>query len=171
MMGRTIAVDVLGIAPIDRLGELSWLGPMSVLAFGMILGVVARAYRLEQFDKWMLLLILGTFTGAFPLMYFAQEFIPLNYAMLAAAGAVLLIIAIRAFTMIGVRLGLNGVVLPAAVIMGVTLLAAVRPDLQGLLLTGHAIALFIVTMALAPRLHRLRFAANSVAPAPAPAFA
>ncbi len=30
LFGRPIALDVLGIAPIDRLGELTWLGPASV---------------------------------------------------------------------------------------------------------------------------------------------
>src|SRR5882762_9205925 len=83
LFGRPIALDVLGIAPIDRLGELSWLGPASIVVFGLILGLVAHAYRIHNYDRWMLLLVVGTFTGAYPLMYFAQEFIPLNAAMLA----------------------------------------------------------------------------------------
>jgi len=33
-LGRPIALDVLGVAPIDRLGELTWLGPASVVVFG-----------------------------------------------------------------------------------------------------------------------------------------
>src|SRR4029077_20314209 len=44
MFGRPISLDVLGIAPIDRLGELSWLGPISVIAFGLVLGLVSRAF-------------------------------------------------------------------------------------------------------------------------------
>ena len=75
---------MLGIVPIDRLGELTWLGPASVVVFGLLLGLVAHAYNIQKFDRWMLLLVLGTFTGAYPLMYFAQEYIPLKWAMLAA---------------------------------------------------------------------------------------
>src|SRR3954454_3599801 len=82
LFGRPISLDVLGIAPIDRLGELSWLGPASVVIFGLLLGLVAHAFAIQNFDRWMLLLILGTFTGAYPLMYFAQEFIPVNKAIL-----------------------------------------------------------------------------------------
>jgi hypothetical protein len=73
LFGRPIALDVLGVAPIDRLGELTWLGPSSVVIFGIILGLVAHAFGIQKFDRWMLLLVVGTFTGAYPLMYFAQE--------------------------------------------------------------------------------------------------
>lgn len=152
LVGRPIALDVLGIAPIDRLGELSWLGPASVVIFGLILGLVAHAYRIENFDRWMLLLILGTFTGAYPLMYFAEEFIPLNAAMAAAAGLVLVIIAVRSVTMMNVRLALAGVVLPGAALLGVTLAAALHPRLQGILITGVGMALFIAAMLLIPRM-------------------
>src|SRR5205807_10482687 len=62
-----------GIAPIDRLGELTWLGPLSVLVFGLMVGLVARAASVPRFDLWMLLLTVGTFAGSYPLMYFAQE--------------------------------------------------------------------------------------------------
>src|SRR5215831_15736427 len=55
LFGRSIAVDVLGVAPIDRLGELSWLGPASVVIFGLVLGLVANAFNIQNFDKWMLL--------------------------------------------------------------------------------------------------------------------
>jgi len=34
LFGGPIALDVLGVAPIDRLGELTWLGPASVVVFG-----------------------------------------------------------------------------------------------------------------------------------------
>ena len=152
MFGRPIVVDVLGIAPIDRLGELTWLGPMSVVIFGLTLGLVARAFQAAYVDKWMLLMLIGTFTGAYPLMYFAQQFIPLRQAMVLSAGIVLLVIAIRSISILGLRLGVAGVTLPAAMIMSVTLIAAVKPDLQGILLTSLALALFIVAMALAPRL-------------------
>ena len=153
MFGRPIAVDVLGIAPIDRLGELSWLGPVSVVVFGLMIGLVAHAYDITRFDRWMLLLVLGTFTGAYPLMYFAQEFIPLNAAMGISAGIVLLIIAIRTISIMGWWLGIVGAVVPAGGIMALTLLAAVRPNFQGIILTGMGLGIFIIAMILAPRMH------------------
>jgi hypothetical protein len=152
MFGRPIVLDVLGIAPIDRLGELSWLGPLSVVFYGLVLGLVAHAYDVKQFDRWMLLLLIGTFTGAFPLMYFAQEFMGLPAAMLVSAGTVLLVIAMRTLSIMGWRLGFAGAMFPAALIMSATLLAAVRPQLQGILLTGMSLGLFLVAMTLAPRL-------------------
>lgn len=152
LFGRPIAVDVLGIAPIDRLGELTWLGPASVVIFGLILGMVAHAFSIQNFDRWMLLLILGTFTGAYPLMYFAQEFITLNIAMLAAAALVLIIIAIRSLTIMSAPLALTGVVFPAAALQAITLVAAIHIRLQGLLITSVGMALFIVAMLLIPRI-------------------
>jgi len=147
-----IALDVLGIAPIDRLGELTWLGPASVIIFGLVLGLVAYAYHIRNFDRWMLLLIMGTFTGAYPLMYFAQEFIPLNAAIFLSAAIVVLIIAIRSITIMGLHLGLFGTVFPAIAILAVTLVAAIHPRLQGILITGTGLALFIGAMLLMPRL-------------------
>jgi prepilin-type N-terminal cleavage/methylation domain-containing protein len=152
LFGRPIAVDVLGIAPIDRLGELTWLGPASVVIFGLILGMVAHAFSIQNFDRWMLLLILGTFTGAYPLMYFAQEFISLNIAMLAAAAMVLVIIAVRSLTIMRVPLALTGVVFPAAALQAITLVAATHTRLQGILITGVGMALFILAMLLIPRM-------------------
>jgi len=151
LFGRPIALDVLGIAPIDRLGELTWLGPASVIIFGLVLGLVAYAYNIRNFDRWMLLLILGTFTGAYPLMYFAQEFIPLYVAIFTSSAIVLLVIAIRSITIMGVRLGLIGTVFPASAILAVTLLAAIHTRLQGILITGTGIALFVGAMLLIPR--------------------
>src|SRR6185295_8668870 len=142
LFGRPIALDVLGVAPIDRLGELTWLGPWSVVVFGLLLGLVAHAFAIQNFDRWMLLLILGTFTGAYPLMYFAQEFIPLSAAILGSSAMVLLAIAVRSVTIMGIRLALLGTVLPAAAILTVTLFAAIHPRLQGLLITGTAIVAF-----------------------------
>jgi type II secretory pathway pseudopilin PulG len=153
MFGRPISLDVLGIAPIDRLGELSWLGPISVIAFGIVLGVISRAYAVANFDRWMLLLVLGTFTGAYPLMYFAQQFIPIQLAMIGSALLVLLIIDARVVSIMGWRLGIFGVTLPAATIMALALAAAVHPHWQGILLTGLALGLFILAMLLAPRIH------------------
>jgi hypothetical protein len=167
LFGRPIALDVLGIAPIDRLGELTWLGPGSVVLFGLLLGLVAHAFNLQNFDRWMLLLILGTFTGAYPLMYFAQEFIPLYAAIFSSSAFVLLIIAIRAITIIGFRMGLFGIVVPAAAILGVTLLAAIHPRLQGILITSTGIAAFIIAMALMPR-RMLQRTPRPVNPPPGP---
>src|SRR5206468_8968921 len=113
LFGRPIALDVLGIAPIDRLGELTWLGPASVVVFGLVLGLIARAFNIQKIDRWMLLLILGTFTAAYPLMYFAQEFIPLNAAILASSGIVLLIIAVRALTIMPAKVAFLGVLAPS----------------------------------------------------------
>src|SRR5207248_1720752 len=56
LFGQPIRLDVLGIAPIDRLGELTWLGPLSVIVFGLLVGLVVRALQAGQFDRWMLLL-------------------------------------------------------------------------------------------------------------------
>jgi hypothetical protein len=152
MFGRPIALDVLGIAPIDRLGELRWLGPLSVAAFGAVVGFVGRAYPARRIDRWMLVLLIGTFTAAYPLMYFAQEFMPLSYAMASAGGLVLAIIAVRATSILGIRVAMLGVVVPAAAIMAITLACAVRTNLQGILLTAMAVALFVMAMALGPKL-------------------
>src|SRR2546422_1922118 len=152
LFGRAIALDVLGIAPLDRLGELTWLGPASVVIFGLVLGLVAGAFNIRNIDRWMLLLILGTFTGAYPLMYFAQEFIPLNAAIFISSAIVLLIIAVRAVTIMGFRMALFGTVIPATAILAVALVAAIHTRLQGILITGTGIGLFIVAMLLIPRL-------------------
>ena len=156
LFGRPIALDVLGVAPIDRLGELSWLGPASVVVFGLLLGLVAHAFRINNFDRWMLLLVLGTFTGAYPLMYFAQEFIPVNAAIFLSSVLVLVVIAIRSATIMGGRLAFLGVVLPAMAILAVTLVAAIHPRLQGILITVTGMVVFIVAMLLISRLQRER---------------
>jgi prepilin-type N-terminal cleavage/methylation domain-containing protein len=159
LFGQPIRLDVLGIAPIDRLGELTWLGPVSVVLFGLLLGLTVHAVHVERFDRWMLLLTVGTFAGAYPLMYFAQEFISLEAAVLASAAAMLVIIGLRALTILGPWLTLSAVVLPAAAILAVTLVAAIWPRLQGILLTAEALGFFIAAMMLIPRLR----------PVPAPA--
>lgn len=148
LFGRPVRVDVLGIAPIDRLGELTWLGPISVFAFGILIGLVVQAASVPRFDLWMLLLTVGTFAGAYPLMYFAQEYISLLPAIAASGGVV---IAVRAITLMGFWRGLFGVVLPAAVIMSLTLAAATWTSLQGILLTAGGLGFFIVAMMLIPR--------------------
>jgi prepilin-type N-terminal cleavage/methylation domain-containing protein len=152
MFGRPIAVDVLGVAPVDRLGELRWLGPLSVIIFGLLIGLYAHAHALITFDRWMLLLTLGAFTGAYPLMYFAQEFIPLPYAIAGSAGLVIGIIAARSLHVIGLRHTFAGVLMPALVTMATTLYVATHPQYQGLLLTAGAIAVFLSAMTLIPKL-------------------
>jgi hypothetical protein len=119
----------------------------------------------------MLLLVRGTFTGAYPLMYVAQQFIPLDYAMAASAGLVLAVIAARVVSMMGWRVGLFGVTLPAGTIMALTLAAAVRPNLQGILLTALGMGLFILAMLLAPLIKRPGKPVTAPVVAPAPALA
>ena len=152
LFGRPIALDVLGIAPIDRLGELTWLGPASVAVFGLLLGLIASAYRIQGIDRWMLLLLIGTFTGAYPLMYFAQEFISLNAAIFLSSLVILMILAVRSMTIMNLALASFGTLVPAALILALTLLAAVYPRLQGIIITATALGLFIVAMVLIPRL-------------------
>ena len=154
LFGRPISLDVLGVAPIDRLGELTWLGPASVVIFGLLLGLMAHAYSIANFDRWMLLLVLGTFTGAYPLMYFAQEFIPLNAAILVSSAGVLTVIAVRAITIMGTRLAVFGTILPAAAILTATVIAAIHTKLQGILITGVGMGMFIAAMLLIPRMKR-----------------
>jgi len=158
LFGRPVRLDVLGIAPIDRLGELTWLGPLSVIVFGLLVGLVVHAAAVERFDLWILLLTVGTFAGAYPLMYFAQEYISLGPAVALSAGIALVIIAVRAVTLMSLRLALFGIVLPAAAIMGLTLVAAVWTSLQGILLTAAALGFFIAVMMLMPK---IRFAGTA----------
>jgi hypothetical protein len=152
LFGQPVRLDVLGIAPIDRLGELTWLGPVSVVVFGLLVGLIIHAAGASQFDRWMLLLTVGTFAGAYPLMYFAQEYISLGPAVLLSSGVALAIIGVRTVTLVGTRLALAGVVLPAVAILAVTLIAAIWPSLQGILLTAEGLGFFIVAMMLLPRI-------------------
>ncbi len=157
LFGQPVQVDVQGIAPIDRLGELTWLGPISVVAFGLMVGLVVQALSAARFDVWMLLLTVGTFAGAYPLMYFAQEYIALAPAVVLSAAVAIAIIGARAVALLGLWRGLAGVVLPAAVIMTITLLAAIWPSLQGILLTAEALAFFIAAMLLMPHVNTSAF--------------
>jgi prepilin-type N-terminal cleavage/methylation domain-containing protein len=168
LFGRPIRLDVLGIAPIDRLGELTWLGPLSVIVFGLLVGLAVQAAGVTSFDRWMLLLTVGTFAGAYPLMYFAQEYIGLGPAVLASTAVVLAIIGVRALTLMGPWLALVCVVLPAAAILALTLVAAIWPIFQGILLTVEALAFFITAMMLIPRLRPARATARRTASEPQP---
>ena len=53
--------------------------------------------------------------------------------------------------MMSFRLALIGIVLPATAILALTLLAAIYPRLQGILITATGIAVFILAMLLIPR--------------------
>ncbi len=152
LFGQPVRLDVLGIAPIDRLGELTWLAPVSVIAFGLLMGLIVHAAQATRFDRWVLLLTVGTFAGAYPLMYFAQEYIPLGSAVLVSAGIALTIIGVRSLTLIGFKLAVAGVLVPAATILAITMTAAIFPRLQGILLTTEALGFFIVAMMLIPKL-------------------
>jgi hypothetical protein len=66
----------------------------------------------------------------------------------------LTIIAIRSITIMGIRLALLGTVLPAIGIVAVTLVAAIHTRLQGILITGVGLAVFVVAMLLMPRMKR-----------------
>ena len=151
LVGRPVYIDVLGIAPIDRLGELTWLGPTSVVAFGLLVGLVVRASMVPKFDRWMLLLTIGTFAGAYPLMYFAQEYISLLLAILLSGALAVAIIGVRAITLMKFWHALFGIAVPAAVILAITLSAAIWPQLQGILLTALALGFFIAAMMLMPK--------------------
>ncbi len=159
LFGRPVHLDVLGLAPIDQLGELTWLGPMSVIAFGLLVGLVVHAHSVTRFDRWMLLLTVGTFAGTYPLMYFAQEYISLGPAVISSVAIALAVIAIRAVTIMGTRLGVCGIVLPAAAILAITLGAAIWSSHQGILLTVGALGLFIGAMTLLPN---IRFTMDSL---------
>lgn len=152
LFGRPVHIDVLGIAPIDRLGELTWLGPLSVVVFGLLVGLVVQASTVPQFDRWMLLLVIGTFAGAYPLMYFAQEYVDLQSAVMISGVIAVVIIGIRTSTMMGFRHALVGILIPATAIMSLTLAAVVWPHLQGLLLTALALGFFVVAMTLMPKI-------------------
>jgi len=153
LFGRPVRVDVLGIAPIDRLGELTWLGPLSVVLFGILVGLMVQAFAATRFDIWTLLLTIGTFAGAYPLMYFAQEYISLTSAVVASAGVAIAIIGIRAMTLMGMWRGIVAVVIPATVIMSATLIATVWKSLQGVILTSEMLAFFVVAMMLIPQIN------------------
>jgi hypothetical protein len=151
LFGQPVRVDVLGIAPIDRLGELTWLGPISVIVFGILVGLVVQAASVPRFDIWMLLLTVGTFAGAYPLMYFAQEYISLGPAVVVSAAVAIAIIGVRAVTLMGLWRGFAGIVLPATAILSITMIAAIWTPLQGMLLTAEALGFFIAAMLLMPK--------------------
>ncbi len=161
LFGRPVRVDVLGIAPIDRLGELTWLGPLSVILFGVLVGLVVQTASAPRFDLWMLLLTVGVFSGAYPMMYFAQEYISLGPAVMISASVAIVIIGVRAVTLLGMWRGLAGVVAPAVAIMSATLVAAIWTPLQGILLTAEVLGFFIAAMMLMPQVNAASYSFSS----------
>ena len=152
MYGQPVRLDVLGIARVDRLGELTWLGPLSVILFGTLVGLILKSADANDFDKWMLLLTLGMFAGAYPLMYFAQEYMDLKLAIGLSCGVATLVIAIRAMTALRPVLATAGVVFPALGIFGLTMMAALYPKLQGIVLTVELLIMFVVAMSIFSKL-------------------
>ena len=159
MLGRPIRIDILGVAPMDRLGELAWLGPISVLVFGLLVALVALAFQPEALDKWMLLLIVGAFAAAYPLMYYAQDFVSLSMAIVMACVAMMVIIGGRAITLLGVRVGSLGIMLPGGAVLALIMLATIHPMAQGMLLTVLAVGTLVALMILVPRAQK-RIAAS-----------
>lgn len=153
VVARPIAVDVLGIAAIDRLGELTWLAPVSALAFGILIALVALAHDPEKLNGWLVILVVGCFAGAYPMMYFLQDFVSLSVAIALAAVGVLAVTSWRVISLFGLKQGLfGGVVLPA-VVMALTIASAVQAKraMQGVLLTALAIFGLIVAMVVLPK--------------------
>jgi hypothetical protein len=58
--------------------------------------MVVQAASVPRFDRWALLLTIGTFASAYPLMYFAQEYVSLIPAVLISVAIAILIIGSRA---------------------------------------------------------------------------
>ena len=95
----------------------------------------------------------GCFAGAYPMMYFLQDFIDLTAAVALAAAVVLTVIGWRIISLFGFWHGLfGGIVLPA-VLMGLTLAATIqaKPAMQGVVLTVMGIFGLVTAMILLPR--------------------
>jgi hypothetical protein len=116
-----------------------------------LVGLVVQAASVPSFDRWMLLLTVGTFAGSYPLMYFAQEYVSLLPAVLISAAISVTIIGVRATTLMGARRALFEIVVPALTTLAITLTAAVWPQLQGILLTVMGLGFFIAVMMLMPK--------------------
>lgn len=153
VVARPIAIDVLGIAAIDRLGELTWLGPVSVFIFGVLIALVALARDPAKLNAWVAVLVVGCFAGAYPMMYFLQDFISLTPAIALASVAVIAVIAWRVISLFGLKHGLFGGVIVPAIIIALTVAATVdaRPATQGVLVTVLAVFGLVVSMVLVPR--------------------
>ncbi len=153
VVARPIAIDMLGIAALDRLGELTWLGPLSVLVFGILIALLALAHDPQKLNVWLVILVAGCFAGAYPMMYFLQDFIDLTAAVVLANVVVLTVVGWRIISLFGLWRGLfGGIVLPV-ILMGLTLAATIqaKPAMQGALLTVMGIFGLVTAMILLPR--------------------
>jgi len=149
---KPIAIDVLGIAAIDRLEELTWLGPLSVFVFGILIALLALAYEPGKLTGWVVALIAGCFAGAYPMMYFLQDFVTLPVAVAIASVIVIAVVGWRIISLCGLRNGIfGGLVLPVVILL-LTVAAAIasKRAVQGVLLTAMAIFAFVIAMALLP---------------------
>ena len=101
VVARPIAIDMLGIAALDRLGELTWLGPLSVLVFGILIALLALAHDPQKLNVWLVILVAGCFAGAYPMMYFLQDFMDLTAAVVLANVVVLTVVGWRIISLFG----------------------------------------------------------------------
>ena len=107
----------------------------------------------EKLNVWLVILVAGCFAGAYPMMYFLQDFTDLTAAVALANVVVLTVIGWRVISLFGFWRGLfGGIVLPA-VLMGLTLAATIqaKPAMQGVLLTVMGIFGLVTAMILLPR--------------------
>jgi len=150
---RPIAIDVLGIAALDRLGELTWLGPLSVLVFGILISLIALAHDPEKLNVWLVILVAGCFAAAYPMMYFLQDFIDLYAAIALATVLVLVVIAWRIISLFGMWQGVLGGIIVPLVLMGLTIVATIqaKPATQGVAMTIMGIFALVTAMTLLPR--------------------
>ena len=101
-------------------------------------------------------------------MYFAQELMSLGGAIALACASMVAILSIRAVALLGVKIGILGVTLMATFVLTLTMLAAVHPQMQGILLTVQAIGAMVAMTILLPRT-RLALAAEGFAVVDEPA--
>jgi hypothetical protein len=150
---RPIAIDVLGIAALDRLGELTWLGPLSVLVFGILVALIALAHDPEKLNVWLAIMVTGCYAAAYPMMYFLQDFIDLYAAIALATAFVVLVIAWRVISLFGLRRGLFGGIILPVVLMGLTIAATIqaKPATQGVALTIMGVFALVTAMTLLPK--------------------
>ncbi len=153
VVAQPIAIDVLGIAAIDRLGKLSWLGPISVMVFGVLISLATLAHDPAKMSGWVLVLVAGCFAGAYPLMYFLQDFVNLSVAIGLAVLMATGIVAWRFITLFGLRRGLFGGLILPIIIMSLTLIATIiaKSAVQGVVLTVLGIFTLVVAMILLPK--------------------
>ncbi len=153
VVARPIAIDVLGIAALDRLGELTWLGPLSVLVFGILIALVALAEDPGKLNVWLVILVAGCFAGAYPMMYFLQDFTELTAAIVLATGLVLVVIGWRIISLFGPWRGVFGGIILPVMLIGLTIAATIqdKPAMRGVLLTVMGIFSLVTAMTLLPK--------------------